>query len=135
MKPVNGSFCRLCKKFLNEDTVDSHVKSKPHYDKFAATVAKKKKDSEEKEEERLKKAAELENSSLDDASAKVSNELAFDNFSFKKNNFIHYYFSAPPPIPWMTIPGIGSAPKRRRKMRTRKKRKRKNLEKKKRKRK
>lgn len=42
VRPVNGSFCRLCKMFLNCDVVDTHMKSKDHYNKFKETVEKKK---------------------------------------------------------------------------------------------
>lgn len=76
VKSVNGIFCRLCKKYQNADLLDEHVRSKPHYEKFAEAVGKKKKEALEKKEEAEKKKAELENSSIDDAAVKVNLEIA-----------------------------------------------------------
>ena len=42
IKPVNGKFCRLCKKFLAVDLVTEHIRSKAHYEKFAESVKTKK---------------------------------------------------------------------------------------------
>lgn len=43
VKQVNGSFCKMCKKFLaGEAAYETHVKSKEHYEKFKTTVEAKK---------------------------------------------------------------------------------------------
>ncbi len=46
VKTVKGFFCRLCKKYLNEDVRDDHVASKDHYEKFVEAVAIKKEKAE-----------------------------------------------------------------------------------------
>ena len=55
MKAVNGSFCRLCKKYLNKDAVAAHAKSRPHYDRFVETVALRQQKAKEEEEEKTTK--------------------------------------------------------------------------------
>lgn len=41
VRPVEGSFCRACKKFINTSP-ESHCKTREHYDKFVDIVLGKK---------------------------------------------------------------------------------------------
>ncbi len=60
MKAVNGFFCRLCRKYLNEDAVAAHAGSRQHYDKFAEAVAAKQEKAREEMEKKKKKEEEEE---------------------------------------------------------------------------
>ena len=42
LQPVEGYFCKICKKFCSQSTFEGHCKSKDHYDKFVDVVNGKK---------------------------------------------------------------------------------------------
>ena len=42
MQPIQGSFCKACKKLVLQRDYESHCKSREHYDKFVDIVNGKK---------------------------------------------------------------------------------------------
>ena len=55
MQPIQGSFCKACKKLVLQRDYESHCKSREHYDKFVDIVNGKKSKAFQMESKKMEK--------------------------------------------------------------------------------